>query len=74
MKNTYKIVHREELVGWFFVEAESEEEALEKYHHQVNNGRVDFSDLEMVDSSDIAELAEENELTSGLWIDDSKEE
>ena len=48
----YKIVHREELIGWFYVEADSEEEALEKYEEQVNNGQIDFSDMEMVNSED----------------------
>lgn len=52
----YKIIHREELVGWFYVHANSEEEALEKWNRKVNNGEVDFSDLDLVDSSDTAEL------------------
>lgn len=52
---TYKIVHREELVGWFYVEAGSEEEALDKYHYMVSNGDIDLSDMEMIDSEDIAE-------------------
>lgn len=50
----YKIIHREELVGWFYVHANSKEEALEKWRNQVNNGEIDFSDMEMVDSSEIA--------------------
>ncbi len=53
---TFKIVHREELVGWFYVEAENEAAALEEYNRKVNNGEIDFSDMEMVDSSDTAEL------------------
>jgi hypothetical protein len=56
---TYKIVHTEELVGWFYVEADSEEEAIEEYNRQVNNGEIDFSDLEMVDSTDVARLDDE---------------
>lgn len=52
----YKIIHREELVGWFYVHANSKEEALEKWNRKVNNGEVDFSDLDLVDSSDTAEL------------------
>lgn len=55
---SYKIIHKEELVGWFFVEANNEEEALAKYEAMVNNGEVDYSDLEMVDSSDEAVLDE----------------
>lgn len=50
----YKIVHREELVGWYWVEADSEEQALEEYQYQVSEGKIDFNDLEMVNSSDMA--------------------
>ena len=52
---TYKIVHTETLVGWFYVEAETPEEALEEYHEQVSNGEIDFGDLEMIDSEDKVE-------------------
>lgn len=57
--NEYKIIHREELVGWFYVNANSEEEAIEEYHHMLSNGEIDFSDMEMVDSEDTAVLAED---------------
>ena len=52
----YRIIHREELVGWFFVEADSPEEALETYNQQVCDGQIDFSDMEMVDSSDEVDM------------------
>ena len=52
---TYKIVHKEELVGWFYVEADSPEEAIEQWRYKVDNGEVDFGDMEMVDSEDIVE-------------------
>lgn len=55
MAKKFKIVHREELVGFFYVEADTPEEALDKYHEKVNNGEIDFSDMEMIDSDDIAE-------------------
>lgn len=55
---SYKIIHKEELVGWFFVEANNEKEALAKYDEMVNNGEIDYSDMEMVDSSDEAVLDE----------------
>ena len=55
---SYKIIHKEELVGWFYVEADSEKEALAKYDEMVNNGEIDYSDMEMVDSSDEAVLDE----------------
>lgn len=57
MKN-YKIIHKEELVGWYYVEAESEEDALQKFSCLVSEGGIDFSDLEMIDSSDKAVLDE----------------
>lgn len=52
---TWKIVHKEELVGYFYVEAETAEDALEEYAYQVENGQIDFSDMEMVDSEDTVE-------------------
>lgn len=55
---TYKIIHREEYVGWFYVEADSEEEAFEEWNFKVNNGEIDFADVEMVDSSDTVVLDE----------------
>jgi len=51
---TFKIRHEETLVGYFYVEADSEEEAIIEYMHQVNDGEIDFSDMEMIDSSDTA--------------------
>ena len=51
---TYKIIHKEELIGWFYVEADSEKEAMDVWDSKVNNGEIDFSDLEMTDSSDYA--------------------
>lgn len=55
MAKEYKIVHTETLVGWFYVDADSPEEALEEYHRQLNDGKIDFSDMEMIDGSDVAE-------------------
>lgn len=48
----YKITHREKLVGRFYVEVDSPYEALEKYNRMLTNGELDFSDLELVESSD----------------------
>ena len=56
----YKIRHREELYGELFVEADSEEDAIAEYYFQLNNGQIDFSDMEMVDSSDVAFYDREN--------------
>lgn len=58
---TFRIVHREELVGFFYVEAETPEEAVQEWYHQVNDGKIDFSDMELVDSSDEAVEMSENE-------------
>lgn len=51
-KDLYKIVHREVLEDEFFYEATSQEEALAFYEQDVLEGRIDFSDAEMVDSSE----------------------
>lgn len=51
----WKIVHREELVGWYYVEAETAEDAMEEWKHRVENGQIDFDDMEMVDSEDTVE-------------------
>lgn len=51
---TYRIEHREELVGYFYVEANSETEALDEFRFQVDDGIIDFSRIEMVSSSDTA--------------------
>lgn len=48
----FKIEHREELVGYFEVEAENESSAMDAYQHLVQEGKVDYGDMEMVDSSD----------------------
>ena len=48
----YRITHREELVGYYYVEAETKAEALEKFSRMAAEGKIDFSDMEMVDSSD----------------------
>ena len=57
----YKIIHKEELVGWFYVEADNAEEALDEYNRMVQNGEIDFSDMEMVDSCDTAVVCNEDE-------------
>ena len=54
----YKIIHKECLVGAYYVMADSSEEALNKYWSLVNSGKIDFSDMEILDSSDEAVLVE----------------
>lgn len=58
----YKIIHREELVDWFYVEADSENEALVKYEQLEWDGVIDYSDMETVDASNEVELVPENDM------------
>lgn len=46
----FEIVYTEASVLLYEVEAENEEEAQEKWYDDVENGRVDFTDMEVVDS------------------------
>lgn len=48
----YNIRHEETLVGFFEVEAESREQAIESFYRDVSDGKIDFSDLELVHSED----------------------
>ena len=48
----YNIRHEETLVGFFEVEAESKEQAIESFYRDVSDGKIDFSDLELVHSED----------------------
>lgn len=48
---TYKIIYREELCGVFYVEADTEETAVDEFWYQVNDGKIDFSAMEMISSS-----------------------
>lgn len=59
-EKTYKIIHKEELIGWYYIEATSEEEALQKFQFKAQNCEIDFSDMELVDSEDIAIELENN--------------
>lgn len=60
-KKKYKITHTETLVDYFYVEAENEQDALEVFREMVDNGEIDFSRAEMVDSSDVPTLVENEE-------------
>lgn len=55
---TYKVVHTEKLVGVYYVEADSCEEAREEFEYLATEGKIDFCDLEMIDSSDDISLCE----------------
>lgn len=54
----YKIVHKEKLFEVFFVEAENEDDAMQKYNQMVMEGKIDYSDMDLVDSSDEVEEVE----------------
>ena len=47
---TYKIIYTESLYHEFYVDAESEDEAREKFELQSENGELDFSDGEIYDA------------------------
>ena len=49
---TWTICHREELCGYFDIDAETPEDAMEEYYYQVEEGKIDFGKLNMIDSSD----------------------
>ena len=49
----YTIRHEENLVGHYTVEADSPEEAVEKFQNEIRNGfGYDLSDMEMLWSND----------------------
>ena len=48
----YRIQHREELVGYFEVEADDEAIAMDIYEKMVKDGELDYGDMEMVNSWD----------------------
>jgi len=54
-KKLYRIVHTEKLEGWWNIEASSPKEALEEFNHMVEDGKIDFSDLEMIDAGNRVE-------------------
>lgn len=47
---TYKVTYMEKLIHEFYVEAEDEYEASDKFNEQLNHGEIDFSDGCLVDS------------------------
>lgn len=49
----YKIKHYETLMGVYYVEAETPAEAMEIFDQMGRDGKIGFSDLEMIDSNDV---------------------
>lgn len=58
--NTYRVVHREILVTHFYIDAESESEAIEELHRLEQNGEIEYNDLAIEDIEEVAELVEED--------------
>lgn len=54
--STFKIIHREELIGCFYIDAASEDDAIREYERLARNGEIDYSDMEITSSSDEAVL------------------
>lgn len=48
----YEIKHEETLVGYYQIAASSESDAIKEFYRLAEDGKIDFSDLEMVDSED----------------------
>ena len=47
---TYRVFYKEVLGHVFYVKAESEDEVIDRFNELVDNGKIDFSDGEVVDS------------------------
>lgn len=48
---TYHITYMEKLIHDFYVDAEDEHDASDKFYAQLNNGEVDFSNGYLSDSN-----------------------
>ena len=46
----YKVIYKETLVHVFYVRADNEEEARSTFDERVNDGLVDFSDGEVIET------------------------
>lgn len=55
----YTIIYREELRGEFYVEADSVDNAMKAWYDDIDDGKIDFSDMEMVNSYAHAVLCED---------------
>lgn len=47
---TYKVIYRELNEYVDYIDADSEDEAMDKWQDKIDEGRVDFSDMEIVTS------------------------
>lgn len=48
---TYDVCYKETCIGWFTVEADSEEDAYDQFWKDVESGKIDLLDTEIMDSS-----------------------
>ena len=55
---TFKIEYREVVLHTFYVDAETEDDAVEKFGEMASNGELDFSDG-WVAESDITDIKED---------------
>lgn len=60
MKKTYKMIYTEIIVHHFYADAENEDAALEEFHRLNEEGKLDFSDGEIVDTDTVVELDDSN--------------
>lgn len=64
----FVVTHREKLVGTFIVEANSVEDAEKEWQFRLNNGDVDFSDMEFVEGEDTFAPHWSNDEPKGLVV------
>ena len=55
----FKITHKERLVGTYYIEADDVYDAVNKYWSMVMAGEIDYSDMDVIDSSDEIEEVEQ---------------
>ena len=56
----FEIRYEETMVGFFEVEAETEQEAIEQFWYEAGEGKIDLLDTEMLDSkAEISDCKEE---------------
>ena len=57
----YRIDYSETCTGVFYVEAETEKDALEEFEYEAREGMIDYSRLEVESNGYTAELVKEEE-------------
>lgn len=67
-KKRYKVTYQEKLSGSYYINANSRDEALHIYDEMNNNGEIDFSGLELVDSDLFVDEVSLEEKIIADWI------